>query len=135
MAGSTGLEPATSGLTVQCANQAAPRARVGTSRGYTTAAPHATVDCAQNCALTPLRRAFSREETRPQTIAIPASGQAVLHRTSSTSLGRRRWNSLHWTSWRFSPERRGTIAKPAWRYPRASPTPDPLLELKQPVQR
>src|ERR1043166_4409377 len=26
MAGSTGLEPATSGLTVQCANQAAPRA-------------------------------------------------------------------------------------------------------------
>src|SRR5688500_12610524 len=27
MAGSTGLEPATSGLTVQCANQAAPRAR------------------------------------------------------------------------------------------------------------
>jgi hypothetical protein len=30
MAGSTGLEPATSGLTVQCANQAAPRARLGT---------------------------------------------------------------------------------------------------------
>ena len=29
MAGSTGLEPATSGLTVQCANQAAPRARIG----------------------------------------------------------------------------------------------------------
>jgi hypothetical protein len=29
MAGSTGLEPATSGLTVQCANQAAPRARTG----------------------------------------------------------------------------------------------------------
>jgi hypothetical protein len=27
MAGSTGLEPAASGLTVQCANQAAPRAR------------------------------------------------------------------------------------------------------------
>src|SRR5215831_18683084 len=27
LAGSTGLEPATSGLTVQCANQAAPRAR------------------------------------------------------------------------------------------------------------
>ena len=27
MAGSTGIEPATSGLTVQCANQAAPRAR------------------------------------------------------------------------------------------------------------
>src|SRR5438045_7620243 len=27
MAGSTGLEPATSGLTVQCANQAPPRAR------------------------------------------------------------------------------------------------------------
>ena len=31
MAGSTGLEPATSGLTVQCANQAAPRARAGSS--------------------------------------------------------------------------------------------------------
>jgi integrase len=28
MAGSTGVEPATSGLTVQCANQAAPRARI-----------------------------------------------------------------------------------------------------------
>ena len=27
MAGSTGLEPAASGLTVQCANQAAPRAQ------------------------------------------------------------------------------------------------------------
>src|SRR6266478_2201891 len=27
LAGSTGIEPATSGLTVQCANQAAPRAR------------------------------------------------------------------------------------------------------------
>ncbi len=36
MAGSTGFEPATSGLTVQCANQAAPRARVGTSATYTT---------------------------------------------------------------------------------------------------
>src|SRR5262252_3405462 len=32
MAGSTGLEPATSGLTVQCANQAAPRARLGDGR-------------------------------------------------------------------------------------------------------
>jgi hypothetical protein len=32
MAGSTGLEPATSGLTVQCANQAAPRARVHSRR-------------------------------------------------------------------------------------------------------
>src|SRR5262245_12392556 len=30
MAGSTGLEPATSGLTVQCANQAAPRAPMRT---------------------------------------------------------------------------------------------------------
>ncbi len=29
MAGSTGFEPATSGLTVQCANQAAPRPRQG----------------------------------------------------------------------------------------------------------
>src|SRR2546425_6599009 len=32
MAGSTGLEPATSGLTVQCANQAAPRARTRNQR-------------------------------------------------------------------------------------------------------
>src|SRR5215470_18570065 len=32
MAGSTGLEPATSGLTVQCANQAAPRARFRNQR-------------------------------------------------------------------------------------------------------
>src|SRR5437773_2227235 len=42
MAGSTGFEPATSGLTVQCANQAAPRARRGTSRGYTAAFDNAT---------------------------------------------------------------------------------------------
>src|SRR6266567_9082024 len=35
MAGSTGIEPATSGLTVQCANQAAPRARLKTSLLYT----------------------------------------------------------------------------------------------------
>src|SRR5204863_5751038 len=33
MAGSTGLEPATSGLTVQCANQAAPRARADSGSG------------------------------------------------------------------------------------------------------
>src|SRR5437016_12220769 len=32
MAGSTGFEPATSGLTVQCANQAAPRARAEPKR-------------------------------------------------------------------------------------------------------
>src|SRR5437762_1449962 len=32
MAGSTGFEPATSGLTVQCANQAAPRARARNQR-------------------------------------------------------------------------------------------------------
>jgi hypothetical protein len=32
MAGSTGFEPATSGLTVQCANQAAPRARIRNQR-------------------------------------------------------------------------------------------------------
>src|SRR5437867_3660215 len=38
MAGSTGLEPATSGLTVQCANQAAPRAHATPKRSnYTTA--------------------------------------------------------------------------------------------------
>ena len=36
MAGSTRFELATSGLTVQCANQAAPRARDDTTRGYTT---------------------------------------------------------------------------------------------------
>src|SRR5215510_6830488 len=34
LAGSTGLEPATSGLTVQCANQAAPRARDGNASLY-----------------------------------------------------------------------------------------------------
>jgi hypothetical protein len=43
LAGSTGLEPATSGLTVQCANQAAPRARIGTCRGYTTVHYCATI--------------------------------------------------------------------------------------------
>ena len=42
MAGSTGFEPATSGLTVQCANQAAPRARIGTVAGYTTPSLNAT---------------------------------------------------------------------------------------------
>src|SRR6266567_1430141 len=46
MAGSTGVEPATSGLTVQCANQAAPRARIETALGYTTPCPVATVCCA-----------------------------------------------------------------------------------------
>src|SRR5947207_8527223 len=45
MAGSTGFEPATSGLTVQCANQAAPRARRGTCRGYTAAFDNATMPC------------------------------------------------------------------------------------------
>src|SRR5215471_444617 len=39
MAGSTGLEPATSGLTVQCANQAAPRARLGDLRRLHDAFP------------------------------------------------------------------------------------------------
>ena len=39
MAGSTGLEPATSGLTVQCANQAAPRARLGDVRRLHDAFP------------------------------------------------------------------------------------------------
>jgi hypothetical protein len=34
MAGSTGFEPATSGLTVQCANQAAPRAHKGNMHSY-----------------------------------------------------------------------------------------------------
>src|SRR5712692_2115925 len=43
MAGSTGIEPATSGLTVQCANQAAPRARLETSAGYTTLLHKATI--------------------------------------------------------------------------------------------
>src|SRR2546426_12536062 len=40
MAGSTGFEPATSGLTVQCANQAAPRARVVFSRAWRTRVKH-----------------------------------------------------------------------------------------------
>src|SRR5439155_1334879 len=42
MAGSTRFELATSGLTVQCANQAAPRARIETALGYTTPCPVAT---------------------------------------------------------------------------------------------
>ena len=46
MAGSTGIEPATSGLTVQCANQAAPRARIETSLPYTTRSRRATPGCA-----------------------------------------------------------------------------------------
>src|SRR5436309_10070153 len=46
MAGSTRFELATSGLTVQCANQAAPRARIETALGYTTPCPVATVWCA-----------------------------------------------------------------------------------------
>ena len=50
MAGSTGIEPATSGLTVQCANQAAPRARLETSAGYTTPFRIANARCALNCA-------------------------------------------------------------------------------------
>src|SRR5436309_14071963 len=40
MAGSTGFEPATSGLTVQCANQAAPRARMYFSRACRTSVDH-----------------------------------------------------------------------------------------------
>ena len=50
MAGSTGLEPATSGLTVQCANQAAPRARFRnqllSERDFTITPPR----CARKCA-------------------------------------------------------------------------------------
>src|SRR6266536_471412 len=46
MAGSTRFELATSGLTVQCANQAAPRARIETALGYTTPCPVAMVCCA-----------------------------------------------------------------------------------------
>src|SRR6266545_5941416 len=49
MAGSTGFEPATSGLTVQCANQAAPRARLETSARYTTLPSDASGRCALNC--------------------------------------------------------------------------------------
>src|SRR4030095_2394363 len=41
---------ALSGLTVQCANQAAPRARIGTPRGYTTPFRYARSDCALDCA-------------------------------------------------------------------------------------
>src|SRR6266545_3760236 len=50
MAGSTGFEPSTSGLTVQCANQAAPRARLETSARYTTLPSDASGRCALNCA-------------------------------------------------------------------------------------
>src|SRR5437762_10210001 len=42
MAGSTGFEPATSGLTVQCANQAAPRARFEFSKSVAEEADHTT---------------------------------------------------------------------------------------------
>src|SRR2546425_608271 len=40
MAGSTGFETATSGLTVQCANQAAPRARIYFFRAWRTSVDH-----------------------------------------------------------------------------------------------
>lgn len=60
LAGSTGFEPATSGLTVQCANQAAPRARDATTRGYTTPSwkararyPGSVVDCPQTVGSSP----------------------------------------------------------------------------------
>src|SRR5262249_59761453 len=51
MAGSTGLEPATSGLTVQCANQAAPRARIYFSETCRNRLNHTTAHFAQNFAL------------------------------------------------------------------------------------
>src|SRR4029450_2447557 len=63
MAGSTGLEPATSGLTVQCANQAAPRARARLrytgERGFVHPAlePHESAAC---CAFAARARAPSR---------------------------------------------------------------------------
>ena len=49
MAGSTGIEPATSGLTVQCANQAALRARAKTPLGYTTPLGSATRQTTPSC--------------------------------------------------------------------------------------
>ena len=48
MAGSTGLEPATSGLTVQCANQAAPRARIIFSRAWRTRPDHTTARASED---------------------------------------------------------------------------------------
>src|SRR5215470_13690284 len=45
MAGSTGLEPATSGLTVQCANQAAPRARTGNRAVSVGSVPRPLLAC------------------------------------------------------------------------------------------
>src|SRR6266498_1128165 len=62
MAGSTRFELATSGLTVQCANQAAPRARIETALGYTTPCPVATVCCALRVSDSARRGATSEME-------------------------------------------------------------------------
>src|SRR5713101_455297 len=64
LAGSTGIEPATSGLTVQCANQAAPRARLETSAGYTTPSRNATIRITSKFRL-PSRRSYIRSHGYP----------------------------------------------------------------------
>ena len=51
MAGSTGFEPATSGLTVQCANQAAPRPRAENLHVYATGVNGESPHFAKNFAL------------------------------------------------------------------------------------
>src|SRR3990172_7282257 len=65
MAGSTGFEPATSGLTVQCANQAAPRARAGTDIYTTQSAPCIPAGGRSAARPPPGRRAFERGGPRP----------------------------------------------------------------------
>src|SRR2546425_5136647 len=64
MAGSTGVDPATSGLTVQCANQAAPRARLETSAGYTTPSRNATIRITSKFRL-PSGRSYIRSHGYP----------------------------------------------------------------------
>src|SRR5438552_14211836 len=65
MAGSTGIEPATSGLTVQCANQAAPRARVGTRVFFTTAPAESPGGAPLSAAVDVRRRALAGGGPRP----------------------------------------------------------------------
>src|SRR3989338_7552239 len=74
MAGSTGFEPATSGLTVQCANQAAPRAR-GSLRytgGRTLVHPAAALE---RPAAAPSAAAAGRAAARDAAAAAPARGE------------------------------------------------------------
>src|SRR5437899_504884 len=75
MAGSTGLEPATSGLTVQCANQAAPRARIRNQRlrprEFTTIASL----CPELC---PCPAGVKPSITRPSAVCVRSSAAHVV---------------------------------------------------------